>query len=86
MKPAKSLTHTGTGHSKPPSEKDFTLILDELIEIKACIQSKKKACIQSPNKRTHSSIFLKNCLLDSLDKVKLESWLVENVVPSISFI
>ena len=64
-------------HSKPSSSKDFKLILDELIE--------SKACIKSPNKRTHSSISLNHCLLESFDREKLESWLVENVVSSILF-
>ena len=63
-------------HSKPSSSKDFKQLLEQIIE--------HKLCKVSPMRR-HTSISIKQCLLETVDKEKVESWIVENVIPTILF-
>ena len=64
-------------HSYPSSKNDFQRILNDLTE--------NKVCVKLPDKRTHGSISIKHCLLDSVDREGIESWLMENVVASVLF-
>ena len=63
-------------HSKPSSSKDFKQILEQIIEHKLC---------SSFTNENHISFSIKQCLLETVDKEKVESWIVENVIATIFF-
>uniref|UniRef100_A0A1X7TE95 Uncharacterized protein n=1 Tax=Amphimedon queenslandica TaxID=400682 RepID=A0A1X7TE95_AMPQE len=65
-------------HSKPSSQKDVKLIINELRDSRAL------SCLQGMNAR-QNSFNISKCLLDSLDRNDFHVWLTENIVPCIIF-